>query len=134
MRATGRSVIPAKVMNTPKWKFAELPRQACSRRRTKCILPDGAEVAPGLRCVLNLRGYSLPNVLESGKRLSEVLSFPPPLPQPHVPERVELALVVYDADNEVARVGLELLDRQAVPVVAVGGAGEGVVLVYHHGR
>ena len=51
--------IPAKVKNTPKWKFAELPRQACSRRRTEGILPDGAEVAPGLRCVLNLRGYSL---------------------------------------------------------------------------
>jgi len=49
--------IPAKVKNTPKWKFAELPRQACSRRRTEGILPDGAEVAPGLRCVLNLRGY-----------------------------------------------------------------------------
>jgi len=48
--------IPAKVKNTPKWKFAELPRQACSRRRTEGILPDGAEVAPGLRCVLNLRG------------------------------------------------------------------------------
>jgi len=48
--------IPAKVKNTPKSKFAELPRQACSRRRTEGILPDGAEVAPGLRCVLNLRG------------------------------------------------------------------------------
>ena len=50
--------IPAKVKKTPKWKFAELPRQACSRRRTEGILPDGAEVAPGLRCVLNLRGYN----------------------------------------------------------------------------
>ena len=50
--------IPAKVGNTPKWKFAELPRQACSRRRTEGILPDGAEVAPGLRCVPNLRGYN----------------------------------------------------------------------------